>query len=168
MPNAKNKAQIELLQEKMSRAKSVILTDYANLPVKLQTKLRSEIKKAGGEFVVAKNTLMNRIVKKDEIRQSFNGQTAIVFSYEDEVAPLKVVVKFIDDNKVMQLKEGVISGQVMTVTQLTELSKLPGKQELIAQLLGRLNAPGSKLVGVLTASQRNLVYALQAISEKKI
>lgn len=168
MPNTRNISQLTQLQEKYAKAKSAFLTQYAGLTVKLQTTLRSDIKKAGGELIVAKNTLIDRTIGKDALKASLKGQTAIVLSYEDEVEPLKVLVKFAADTKVLEVKQGVVGGAVMSENQLKELSKLPGKPELIRELLARLNAPASKLVGVLTASQRNLVYALQAISEKKV
>ena len=128
---------------------------------------QQELKNAGGEFIVAKNTLVARVVGKEEMNQSFNGQTGTVFSYEDEVSALKALVKFAKENDVVKLKHGLVGTTVYDANALEELSKLPGKTELIGMLLGRLNAPASKLVGVLKASQRDLVYALQAIADKK-
>jgi large subunit ribosomal protein L10 len=167
MPNAKSIASVNLLQEKYSRAKAVILANFAGLNSKQQVKLRQELKNAGGEFIVAKNTLVARVVGKDSMSQSFTGQTGTVFSYDDEVGALKALVKFAKANDVVKLKQGLIGATVYDAKALEELSTLPGKTELIGMLLGRLNAPASKLVGVLTAGPRNLVYALQAIADKK-
>ncbi|MEP7166747.1 MAG: 50S ribosomal protein L10 [Candidatus Woesebacteria bacterium] len=167
MPNAKSIASVTLLQEKFSRAKAVILANFAGLNSKQQVKLRQDLKNAGGEFIVAKNTLVARVVGKAEMDQSFTGQTGTVFSYEDEIGALKALVKFAKENDVVQLKQGLVGKNVYDAKALEELSTLPGKTELIQMLLGRLNAPASKLVGVLKASQRDLVYALQAIADKK-
>lgn len=167
MPNTRNVSQMEMLSQKFAKAKSAILTKYAGLTVKQQTQLRADIKKVGGEFIVAKNTLIDRTLNKEEIRPSLQDQTAVVFAYEDGVEPLKVIVKFADESKVLEVKQGFVDGRVMSADQLHELSKLPGKTEMLGQLLARLNAPANKLVGVLTASQRNLVYALAAIRDKK-
>lgn len=167
MPNTKNISQVKLLEEKFSRAKAVILANYAGLNSKQQVKLRSELKKAGGEFIVAKNTLVARVVGKDELNQSFNGQTGAVFSYEDEVGALKALVAFAKENKTLELKQGVVGGTVYSAKSLDELSKLPGKTELIQMLLSRLNAPASKLVGVLNAGVRDLAFVLAEIAKKK-
>lgn len=167
MPNTKNIASIELLQEKFARAKSVLLANYAGLNSKQQVKLRQELKKAGGEFIVAKNTLVARVVGKKELDQSFNGQTGTIFSYDDEVSTLKALVQFAKENNTVSVKQGVIAGTVYSAEQLNELSKLPGKIELIQMLLGRLNAPASKLVGVLSGNVRDLAFVLAAIAKKK-
>lgn len=167
MPNTKNVAVVKDLEEKFSRAKSVVLTNYAGLTVKQQTKLRTELKKAQGELIVAKNTLVARVLGKDELNQSLQGQTGVLFSYGDEISALKALVQFAKDNNLPEIKQGLLNGVVYSQNQVIELSKLPGKDELIAMLLGRLNAPASKLVGVLTGVTRNLVYGLNAIAEKK-
>lgn len=158
---------MQTLQDKFSRAKAVILASFAGLNSKQQVQLRQDLKKAGGEFIVAKNTLVARVVGKDELSQSFNGQTGAVFSYDDEVGALKALVTFAKDNKAVELKQGVVAGTVYSATQLEELSKLPGKTELIQMLLGRLNAPASKLVGVLNAGVRDLAFVLAEIAKKK-
>lgn len=167
MPNAKNIAQVKELEEKVARAKSIILTDYTGLTVKQQTKLRAALKSAGGEFVVAKNTLLARVIGKEELNQSLQGQTGVLFSYEDEVKALKELVKFSKDSNLPQIKEGVLEGRVLSHNQVIDLSKLPGKEELIATMLGSLKAPGNNLVSVLQASVRDLVYALSAYAKKK-
>jgi large subunit ribosomal protein L10 len=167
MPNAKNVAQVKLLEEKVARAKAVYLTNYAGLSVKQQTKLRSELKQNGGEFIVAKNTLLARTLGKEELRPSLSGQTGVLLSYDDEVKALKVLVKFCKDNNLPELKEGIVGGSVMSVDQVQALSKLPGKEELIAMMLNRINAPATKLVGVLNAGVRDLVYALSAHVRKQ-
>lgn len=167
MPNTKNVAQVAMLEEKFQRAKAVILANYTGLNSSTQTLLRQELKKAGGELIIAKNTLIGRILKKDELNQSLQNQTGAVFSYDDEVSALKVVVKFAENSKTLELKQGVIADRVYDAAALKELSKLPGKEQLVAMLLSRLNAPGSKLVGVLQAGVRDLAFVLAEIAKKK-
>ncbi|HSW89850.1 MAG TPA: 50S ribosomal protein L10 [Patescibacteria group bacterium] len=166
MPNSKNIEQMALLTEMFGRAKSTIVVDYAGLNVKLQTKLRKSLHEAGGELIIAKNTLLAKTFGKEELKKSLQGQSAVLFSFEDEVAPLKVLVQFAKENNLPQIKQGLLSGKVLTETQVIELSKLPGREELVSQLLSRLNAPASKLVGVLNAGVRDLVLALGAITRK--
>lgn len=167
MPNTKNIAQVKELQEKLARAKAVILANYAGLNSKQQVKLRQVLKDAGGEMIVAKNTLVARVVDKSELQQSFSGQTGTVFSYTDEVSTLKALAAFAKENPAVLLKQGVVAGTVYDAKQLDELSKLPGKTELIQMLLSRLNAPASKLVGVLNAGVRDLAFVLAKVAEKK-
>lgn len=167
MPNTKNISQVKLLEEKVARAKSIILTDYAGLSVKQQTKLRAELKNAGGEFIIAKNTLLARVIGKEELRTSLQGQTGVLFSYEDEVKALKALVKFSKDNSLPAIKEGVLEGRVLTHNQVIDLSKLPGKEELIAKMLGSLQAPGNNLASVLKAGIRDLGYVLSSYMKKK-
>lgn len=166
MPNAKNIAQIKLIEEKFSKSKSVVLTSYSGLSVKQQTKLRSMLRKAGGEFVVAKNTLLARVLGNDELKKNLEGQTGTLFSYTDEVEALKTLVQFAKDNNLPQIKVGIIGKDVMSYDQLISLSKLPGKKELISMMLGRLNAPGTNLVSVLQASIRDLAIVLGRIAQK--
>ncbi len=167
MPNTKNIAAVKELQEKVERAKSIILASFSGLNSKQQVQLRQSLKEAGGELIIAKNTLISRVIGKDALDQSFNGQTGTLFSYEDEVTALKALVKFTKTNEAIKLKQGVIGDTVYDAKQLEELSALPGKTELIGMLLSRLNAPASKLVGVLTAAQRDLAFVLVAIGKKK-
>ncbi len=167
MPNTKNVASITLITEKFEKSKSVVLANYAGLNSKQQVALRQALKNAGGELLVAKNTLVARVIGKDELNQSFSGQTGTVFSYDDEVSALKALVAFAKENKGLQVKQGYVAGAVYSSEQIIELSKLPGKTELIQMLLSRLNAPASKLVGVLNAGVRDLAFVLARIAEKK-
>lgn len=167
MPNVKNATQIKELEEKVAKAKSIVLTNYAGLTVKQQTKLRVALKNAGGEFVVAKNTLVARVLGKDELRTSLHGQTGVLFSYEDEVKALKELVKFSKDSNLPEIKDGLVNGLVVTNKQVMELSKLPGKEELIAKMLGSMKAPGNNLVGVLKAGIRDLSIVLSSYMKKK-
>lgn len=167
MPNKKNQSEVQALQEKVAQAKSIAIVDFAGTTVNDQVKLRSALRKAGGEFRVAKNTIMNIVLNKPELKESFNGMSALILSFGDEVAAIKELFKFKKETEKLTIKQGVMEGRVLSSDELEQLSKLPGKQELIATLISRLNGPAYGLVNVLKASQRNLVYALQAIADKK-
>lgn len=167
MPSSKNKQQFDLLKEKAQKAKSVVVTDYAGLTVTQQTKLRSEIKKAGGEFVVGKNTLLRLAIEKDELNDTFQGQSGVVFAYDDEVTPLKALVTFIKEVEKPALKAGFLAGKLLSVKDIQEYAKLPGKSELIVMLIQRLQGPAYGLVNVLQGGMRNLVYALKDLENKK-
>jgi len=167
MPNAKNQAQLELIKEKVGKAKAVVLTTYSGLSVNEQNRLRSELRAAGGEYVVAKNTLFKIALGKEELNSDLEGQTGVLFSYEDEVNPLKKLVEFMKKLEKPQLKKGLLQNKVLSKDQLMELSKLPGKDQLIVNLINRLQGPSYGLVNVLNAGVRNLVYAVEAIRKQK-
>ncbi len=167
MPSQKNVQQIELLKEKLQTAKSVAVVDYAGTSVNDQVALRRQIKAAGGEMLVTKNTLIDLAVGKGKLSDSLKGMSAIVFGFGDEIAPIKALFSFKKDKEKLDIKQGLLGDQVLSATQMEELSKLPSKNELIAKLIGQLQAPIYGLVNVLKGPQRNLVYALHAIAQKQ-
>jgi large subunit ribosomal protein L10 len=131
-----------------------------------QVKLRASVKEAGGEIVVAKNTLIDLAVGKGKLAESLHGMNAAIVSYEDPVAPLKAVFEFHKKNDKLVIKQGYMDEKVLSTQEVEALSKLPSKTELIAKLLMVLKSPGQGLVNVLNAGPRNLVYALNAVANK--
>lgn len=166
MPNTQNLAQVEVLKEKLAKSKSVIIVDYSGTSVNDQVSLRSAVTEAGGEMLVAKNTLIDIAIGKGKLSDSLQGMNAIVFSYEDAVAAVKKVFQFQKDTEKLKIKQGFMDDAVLSAEQVEALSKLPGKSELISMLIARLQGPAYGLVNVLKANQRNLVYALKAIVDK--
>ncbi len=167
MPSQHNQQQIDVLAEKFSRAKSVAVIEYAGTTVADQVKLRSELSSAGGEMFVTKNTLIDIAAGKGKLADSLNGMNAVVLSYQDEVAALKKLFAFHKETDKLKIKQGMLLDKVLSPTELENLSKLPGKQELISMLISRLQGPAYGLVNVMKAGSRNLVYALKAIADKK-
>ena len=167
MPNKHNQQQVELITEKLSRAQSLAIIDYSGTTVNEQVKLRKEIKEAGGEVLVTKNTLIDIAVGKGKLTESLEGMNAVVFSYQDPVAALKKLFSFKKETEKLQIKQGFMDDKVLSIAEVESLSKLPGKSELIGMLMSMLKAPGNGLVNVLNAGPRNLVYALKAIADKK-
>jgi large subunit ribosomal protein L10 len=166
-PNKKNQASLTELSEKVAKAKSIIVADYSGTTVKDQVTLRSAIKQAGGEVVVAKNTIIDLAIGKGKVSDSLHGMNAAVFAYDDAVAPVKALFEFHKKNEKLVIKQGYMDEKVLSTDEVIALSKLPSKNELIAKLLMILKSPGQGFVNVLTANQRNLVYALNAVAEKK-
>ena len=167
MPSTKNVTQLQALAEKIQKAKSVVFVNYAGLNLSQQTKLRAELKQSGNEFVVAKNTLLNLVFKKDELKSTLQGQTGVVLSYDDEVSGMKKVVEFAKTSDKPKIKLGWMGSKIVSFEDIKALAKLPGKLELMSILISRLKGPSYGLVNVLNANARNLVYALQAIQDKK-
>lgn len=166
MPNKHNQQQVALIQEKLAKAKSVVIVDYAGTSVNDQVKLRNQIKKAGGEMLVTKNTLIDVAAGKGRLIDSLTGMNAIVFSYQDEVATIKEIFAFQKETEKLNIKQALLEDKVLSPSEVESLSKLPSKKELIATLISRLQGPSYGLVNVLQAGSRNLVYALKAIASK--
>ncbi len=165
-PSQYNQNRLKDLQEKVSKAKSVVVTEYSGTTVKEQVQLRAAIKKAGGELVVAKNTLFDIAVGKGKLSDALHGMNAVVLSYEDPVAPVKALFEFHKKSEKLTIKQGYMDEKVLSNEEVVALSKLPSKDELIAKLMMILKSPGTGLVNVLNAGPRNLVYALNAVANK--
>ncbi len=176
MPNQKNIKLVEELQEKLSKAKSVVFAEYTGLSANKLNLLRKEVRATGAEISIAKNTLMKRILDtgslnsdkdSEKLEGELSGQICTIFSYEDAISPLKTLVEFAKANELPVVKMGIFDGVLTSASQIEELSKLPSREELIAQVIGGLKSPLTGLVNVLGGPQRKLVYALSAIAENK-
>ena len=156
--------------DKMKRAQCVIVLDYRGLTVEEVTNLRSQFRQAGVEYKVIKNNMLKRAadeLKIEGMDEYFKGPSAVAFGYEDPVAPAKILCKFVKDANKTEIKGGILDGKVMDAAGITNLSKLPSKEELLAKMLGSMNAPVTNFVGVLAAIPRGLVCALNAIAQQK-
>jgi large subunit ribosomal protein L10 len=168
--NREEKAQvIEELTEKF-RSGSVILVDYQGINVAQSTQLRTRSRESGIDFVVAKNTLAQRAAEgagAEGISEFLVGPTALVFS-EDPVAGAKLMTEFSDEVEAFEVKGGLLEGgRVMGAQEVVALSRLPGREQLIAQVLGGIQSPIAGLVNVLNGTIRNLAVVLQAVAEQK-
>ena len=167
MPNQKNQTQVAVLQDKIKEAKSLAIIDYSGTSANDQVKLRQAISDAGGDVLVTKNTLIDIAVGKGKLSESLEGMNAVVFSNDDAVSAIKALFTFHKDEGKLVIKEGFMDDKVLSATEVESLSKLPSKPELISMLIRTLQAPATGMVNVLKANQRDLVYALKAIAEKK-
>ncbi|MFV0400955.1 MAG: 50S ribosomal protein L10 [Oscillospiraceae bacterium] len=161
---------VEELTVKLQNAVSGVLVDYKGINVDNDTKMRRELRAAGVEYAVIKNSLLRRACEKagyDELKDVLTGTTALAISNEDAIAPAKILAKYAKDSKdFFNLKAGFVEGRAMDAAAVDELSKLPSKEELVAKMLGSLNSPISGLVNVLNGNIRGLVIALNQIAEK--
>ena len=158
------------LTETLRNAQAGVLFDYRGLTVEEDTKLRNDLRAAGVDYHVVKNTLTRFASKEvglEELDSVLHGPTALAVSSTDAVAPAKVLAKFAKDNDVVSIKAGFVDGKVIDVKEVEELSKLPSKAELIAKLMGSLNAPVSGVVNILQGHIRAMAIALNAYAEKK-
>ena len=149
---------------------SVMLVEYKGLTVAELEGLRSNLKDADTEFKIVKNKLLKIAAKDTEIEQLNDllvGPTAIAVCESDPTAAAKVFVKTAKDLPLLVIKGGVVEGNMVGVDEITAISKLPSRQEMMAQLLGALSSPMSNLLGALTQMQSKLLYALEALKDTK-
>ncbi len=159
MPKAKNISVVTELKDKVEKAKSVVVTDYRGLTHKQAEDLHRKVKTIGGEYIVVKNSLLK--IASNGIEST--GPTAVLLSYEDEIAPLKELAKFIKATSLPKIKFSMMSGVRYDDKQTEAVAKLPGKQELQAQVVGRLSGPIYGLVYTLNGNLNKLVYVLSQI-----
>lgn len=171
MPNieAKKKVVAEL-QEKLENATLVVFTDYRGLTVDEMTALRNKLRSPGVEYQVIKNTMMEFALKNsghEDLIEHIAGPNAVIFSNEDPVGPAKSVYEFIKQYKKLEVKVGMLEGQLVEADKIKALAELPSREVLIAQVLGTMQAPITSLVYVLNANLTGLVRALDQIREQK-
>ena len=164
------KAIVKEISEKLKSSCAGVLVSYQGINVTDDTALRKELREAGVEYLVAKNTLLKRAAEDAEIEgldPSLKGSTAIAISENDYVAASRILCKFAKDHDFFKVKSGFIDGNVIDAKEVSNLAKLPPREVLIAQVLGGLNAPISGFANVLNGTIRGLVVALNAIAAKK-
>lgn len=165
-------AVVEEMKEKLQSAQGAVFVGFSGFSVADVTKLRRKFREGGVEYKVVKNTLTR--IAADEL--GFNdldavleGPTAIAYSAEDTVAPAKILKDFIKETKTeaLTVKAGIADGQVIDAAAVEALASLPSREELLAKLVGSMQAPISGLVNVLQGNIRNMVYVLDAVRAKK-
>ncbi len=170
--NINSKKQcVKTVKEKFDKAQAFFITHNMGLKAGQITALRKDVKNHGGEFKVVKNTLIKRAIEgkpySDDISKDFEGPVAVAFSYDDPAAVAKALFKYIDDSKRLVVKTGFLGQTMLSAKDIEKLSKLPGRDELIAKAVRTIAAPLQSLMGVLTAVPRDLVNVLTAVKDKK-
>lgn len=160
---------VNALAEKVNRAKVMVLADYRGIKHKQLEELRRNLKKTGGEFAVAKNRFILRALgdRAESMKETLNNETAVLFAYEDEVAPLKELLKFFKTVGIGKTKAGLMGTTVMSDAEVIKLATLPNREVLLGKLVGQLNAPIQSLHYALQWNMNKLVWALNAVKDKK-
>lgn len=163
MANAKvieaKQQEVKVIGEKLRGSVTTVVADYRGLNVSQVTELRKQLREAGIEFQVLKNTMVRRATAEAELTeldQVLSGPTAIAFSPEDAVAPAKILNDFAKKNDALEIKGGVVEGRVVDVAQIKALAELPSREGLLSMLLSVLQAP-----------MRNFALAVKAVAEKQ-
>lgn len=153
------KQLVQEIADKFRASQSTVLVDYRGLDVAEVTELRKQLRDAGIEFKVYKNTMSRRAaeaVELEGLNESLVGPTAIAFSNDDVVAPAKIINNFAKEHDALEIKGGVIEGKIATLEQIKELADLPNYEGMVSMLLSVLQAP-----------IRNFAYAAKAVAEQK-
>ena len=163
-------AMIAEIKTTMQNAKGLVLADFRGIKVAQDTKLRRKMREAGVEYSVIKNNMASIAAKEAGIEGLDNylkGPLAMVSSKNDPVAPAKLISEFIKDNRIMEIKGGLVEGKVIDAEGVKSLANLPSREVLLARLLGSMQSPITGFVTVLQGNIRNLVYALDAVRQQK-
>ena len=155
---AKKQSEVEVYKEKFEKSKLIILTDYRGINVDDVTKIRADLRKTDCEYKVAKNTILQFAAKQanlEDLVELLEGPTAITFSYDDYVAPAKVLYDYAKTSEFYKIKGGVMDGKVVSIEEIERLAKLPSKEMLL-----------TGLATVLLANIRNLAVVLDQTKQK--
>ncbi len=158
------------LTEKVARAKTLTFTDYHGLTVNQISGIRDKVKQAGGEVIVAKNTLMKRALTSNQLpvtSDQLAGPTAAIFAYGDEIAPIKSVADSIKILGLPKFKFGFFGKTQLDIAGVESLAKIPAREVLHGQVVGVLLSPIYGFVSVLEANIRNLVSIFDQIAKKQ-
>lgn len=173
-PNPDKVAKVDEIAGKLETAGTVLVTEYRGLDVPAQAQLRAAVKDAGGEFKIYKNTLTKLAAERTGLAldEHLTGPTALAFAYPpeggqaDPVALSKALTEFQKTNDALVIKGGVVDGAVVGPDDVTALSKVPPREEMLAQFAGLLQAPMSQFARLLNAMPTKLAQLTQALIEK--
>jgi large subunit ribosomal protein L10 len=161
---------IEALKAKAGSASIAVLSDFKGMPVEEMIRLRVKLRENGGELVIVKNTLARIAFTNgthDALKDSFKENCAVAFGMQDPVRVAKTVSDFARTSKTLTIKTGSLEGKLLTSDQIEAFAKLPGREELLARVLGTMNAVPTSFVSLFANMIRGMLYALKAVEEKK-
>ncbi|MBI2640662.1 MAG: 50S ribosomal protein L10 [Candidatus Sungbacteria bacterium] len=161
---------VDGLAERFKRQKIAIFSDFHGVSVAKAQVLRRLLKKSDAEYKVAKKTLLDRALGKVGIKlktKELQGEIGVTFAYVDEMAPAKTLSKFSRENETFKILGGILGDRILSGKEILAFAKLPGREALLAQLLGVLQSPMRGLATVLQGNIRNLVVVLNKIKDKR-
>ena len=147
------------LKEKLDKATALIFADYKGLSMKQLSELRNNLREQNAQFLITKNSLLKHAMAEAD----FDGPTATLIAYDDQISPIKILVKAFKDFTIGKVKSGFLDGEVLDEAKIIQLSTLPTKIELRGKVVGVLVAPLQGMVSVLQGNLRNLVYVVREL-----
>jgi large subunit ribosomal protein L10 len=158
------------LREKLQRASATVLTDFKGMTVEEMTRLRDALAAERVEYQVVKNTLMRLASRGTDtavLEPKLKGTCAVAIGFSDPTAPARIIKKFNKTNEKLKIKAGVLGPRLLDSDQVIALADMPSREELLAKLLGTMNAVPTGLVTVLSGVARAFVGVLAAIQRKR-
>ena len=160
----------EDLRDRFSKSAIIVLTDYKGLDVAAMNDLRRKLRAEEIEYQVVKNSILIRASADNDgdlIKDFFKGPSAVALSYDDPIAPAKVLAQFAKDHEKLEIKVGVMNGKVLDATAIKALAQLPAREVLLGQLLSALNAIPTSFVRTIAEVPRSFMSLLAAIKDQK-
>lgn len=165
LPTPRKEKLVEELTDALGRATMTIVADYRGLKVSDLQSLRAQLRPHNADVKVAKNTLAKiaaRANNLEVLESELVGPTALVMAYDDVAQPAKIVNDFVRTSRILQVRSGLLEGQIIAADRIDEIASLPSRDVLIGKVVGGMTAPLYNIVGVLSAPTRSLLYVLQA------
>ena len=162
--------KVSQIKENIDKASVAIVTEYKGFSVEEITNLRRALQKEDGDYMVTKNTLAKLAVKDtpyEDLTETFKGPIAIAFGFGDQVAPAKVLSKFIKDAKKGEIVAAALDGKLLSAEEAKALATIPSKEEIYAKMLGCVNSPATGIVGSINAVMASLTRAVAAVRDQK-
>jgi large subunit ribosomal protein L10 len=169
MLKSEKELMIKDLNDRFTRAKGVIIAEFKKLDVDTVNRLRRKLREGKVEWKVLKNTLARRAAvgtSVEKISDDFVGPVAAAISYDDVIAPAKILAAFVKDLEAIKIRSGVVQGQKIDKNGVMALAKLPGLNELRGTILNMINQPATKLVRTINEPGGSLARVIKAKSEK--
>lgn len=170
MATPKKEAEVQRLEELLSRSAGIYLTDFTGLNVEMMTNLRRRLRDASIEYRVAKNSLVSRALSNVGLlggHSSLVGPTGIVCTKRDPLSAAKTLTAFVRESGRLKIKSGFLDGKAITDAEVDELSRLPSKEVLLGQAIAVLQSPTASFLAILLAPMRELMGTLSAAVEKQ-
>ena len=170
MPNAQNKEMLEAIKADLDGVSAVWVVDYRGLTVKEIQNLRHNIREAGANMKVYKNTLMRIALEQSELPtldDMLEGPSAFVFAGDDVAAAAKAVKNFAKDNQNLEIKGGLMEGKAVSAAEVEAIASLPSREELIAQIAGAISGVARGLATTINGVPRGLAQVVKAVADQK-
>jgi len=170
LSKAEKQKVVDDLASRFQSVSSMFVVEYQGLKVNEMDVLRKKLKQTNTEFRVVKNTLLEKAslgTDIEKMKDLFSGPTAIAICDGESSAVAKVFVDYSEDFPEIRIKGGIFEGEVVDISRIEQIAKLPSRQELISEFVGLLSAPMGNLVGVLEQARSNIVNVLEGLKEKK-
>lgn len=169
MPAQSKIDQVKDVTDKLKSAKSAALIQYQGLTAIDISALRDNVRATGGRIEVVKNRLITLALKNlgIDLPETLTGPTAIAYSLEDEIAPLKEIDKVNKEKEITSFKYGIFDLKLLSLDDLKKFLSLPSKSTLIAQFIGGLSNPLQRLLAAFKYNQTQLVLTLKAVADKQ-